>query len=186
MNQTLKIIQDRRSVRKFSEQQIKYDELQDILEAAKYAPSGDGKQPWHFIVLQKKELINDLSDVSKEVVKNHELENIKRLANNKNFNTFYSAPTVIIVCGDEKNLWAFADCAAATQNILLAAESIGLGACWINFGLFVFDTEKGDHFRKLLKVPPGYKPLYSVSLGYGKDDKPTAALRKANVVTYIE
>ena len=89
----------------------------------------------------KKDLINELSDASKEVSKDHPVEFIRQLANNKDYNVFYNAPTVIIVCGD-KNPWMPADCAAATQNILLAAESLGLGACWIQFGLLVFNGKR--------------------------------------------
>ncbi|EGW37215.1 nitroreductase [Desulfosporosinus sp. OT] len=110
---------------------------------------------------------------------------IRELANNQEFNAFYKAPTVILVCGDESP-WMPADCAAATQNILLAAESIGLAACWIHFGLFVFGNENGSKYKKLLGVQEGYRPLYSVALGYRKGDQPDAAPRKKNVVTYVK
>ena len=184
MNEVLKAIKSRRSARSFSDKQIKDNELQAVLEAAQYAPTA-GAQSWQFIIVQKEDLINELSNASKEVAKNHEIEFIRGLANNQDYNTFYNAPTVIIVCGDE-NPWAVADCAAATQNILLAAESVGLAACWINFGLFVFSSGRGAKYNELLGVQEGYKPLYSVALGYRKGEVPTAAPRKKNVVTYIK
>lgn len=183
MNEILETIKSRRSVRSFSDKQIKDNELQTVLEAAQYAPTA-GAQSWQFIVVQKEELISELSNASKEIAKKHEVEFIRGLANNQEFNAFYNAPTVIIVCGDE-NPWASADCAAATQNILLAAESLGLAACWINFGLFVFDSESGSKYKTLLSVQEGYKPLYSVALGYRKGELPAAAPRKKNVVTYV-
>lgn len=113
------------------------------------------------------------------------MEFIRELANNQDFNAFYNAPTVILVCGD-KSPWMPADCAAATQNILLAAESLGLAACWIYFGLIVFGSESGSRYKTLLGVKEGYKPLYSVALGYRKGEIPTAAPRKKDVVTYIK
>ncbi|MDF2500225.1 MAG: nitroreductase [Anaerosporomusa subterranea] len=184
MNDILKAIKSRRSVRSFSDKQITDNELQAVLEAAQYAPTA-GSQPWQFIAIQKEELINELSNASKEVVKNHEVEFIRKMANNKDFHAFYNAPTVILVCGDE-SLWTPADCAAATQNILLAAESLGLAACWINFGLFVFSSESGSKYNKLLGIPEGYSPLYSVALGYRRGAVPAAAPRKKNVVTCIK
>jgi nitroreductase len=184
MNEILKVIKTRRSVRSFSDKQIKDNELQTVLEAAQYAPTA-GAQSWQFIVVQKEELINELSNASKEIAKNSEVEFIRELANNQDFNAFYNAPTVILVCGEESP-WVPADCAAATQNILLAAESLGLAACWINFGLFVFGSESGSKYKTLLSVPEGYNPLYSVALGYRKGELPAAAPRKKNVVTYIK
>jgi nitroreductase len=186
MNETLQAIQNRRSIRSFTEQQIESSDLQAVLGAAQYAPSGGGAQPWFFSVVQSKELIEELSSASKEIAKNHEVEYLKELANKKEFNTFYSAPTVIVISGVEKHVWSAADCAAASQNILLAAESLGLGACWVNFGLFVFDSEKGAHYKQLLKIPDGYKPLYSVALGYRKGNAPVAASRKEGTIIYIK
>lgn len=107
------------------------------------------------------------------------------MANSQDYNAFYNAPTVILVCGDD-GPWTPADCAAATQNILLAAESLGLAACWINFGLFVFDSESRSKYNELLGIPEGYKPLYSVALGYRKGEVPAAAPRKKNVTTCIK
>lgn len=186
MNETLKTIKNRRSSRSFSNQQIGDDELQRILEAAQYAPTGYGRQSWHFIVVQQSQLINMLSDASKEAVKNHSIEYLRNMANNKSFNAYYDAPTIIIICGDKNAFWASTDCAAATQNILLAAESIGLAACWVNFGLFVFDGAETDDYMKMMQIPEGYKPFYSVALGYRNGEMPSAAPRKKNLVTYIK
>ncbi|MCC5466903.1 nitroreductase family protein [Pelosinus baikalensis] len=185
MNEILKIIKSRRSIRSFTEQQIKEEDLQAILEAGQYAPNGIGNQPWHFIVVQNKELLEALSSASKQVAKNHELGFFRNLANTKEFNAFYGAPTVVIVAGDEQTQCSLADCAAATQNMLLAAEALGLGACWINFGLFIFDGEESAHYKQLLKVPEGFRPFYSVALGYRKGEVPKAAQRKEQVVIFI-
>lgn len=186
MNETLQTIRNRRSIRSFSEDQIELGDLEAILEAAKYAPSGGGAQPWFFSVVQRKALIEELSSASKEIAKTHAVEQIRARANTKEFNTFYGAPTVIVISGVEQHPWSAADCAAAAQNMLLAAESLGLGACWVNFGLFVFGSDKGEHFKKLLNVPEGYKPFYSVALGHRKGDAPKAAARKENTVSYVE
>jgi len=78
-----------------------------------------------------------------------------------------------------------ADCAAATQNMLLAAESIGLGACWINFALFAFNGENAGSLKQQLGLPPGFKPFYSVALGYKQGQTGGASARKENTINYI-
>ena len=184
MNEVLKAIKNRRSIRNFSNKQIQDNELQAVLEAAQYAPSA-GTEPWQFIAIQREDLINELSDASKEVAKNHEVEFIRAMANKQDYNTFYNAPTVILVCGNQSPR-VLADCAAATQNILLAAESLGLATCWSNFGLFIFNSERGARYNEVLGILEGYKPLYAVAIGYHKGEVPTAASRKKDVVTYIK
>ena len=79
-----------------------------------------------------------------------------------------------------------ADCAAATQNLLLAAESIGLGSCWIFFVLLAFNSPQGSELRKELKIPEGYKPYDSAVLGYKKDTFVNVPERKPNLITYIK
>jgi nitroreductase len=185
MNEVLQIIKSRRSIRSFTEQQIKEEDLRAILEAGQYAPSGIGNQPWHFIVVRNQELLGALSDASKQVAKNHKIEFFRKLADNKEFHAFHKAPTVVIIAGDEQTTCSPVDCAAATQNILLAAEALGLGACWINYGLFVFDGEESVHYKKLLNIPAGFRPFYSVALGYRKGEVPKAAPRKENAVSLI-
>lgn len=78
-----------------------------------------------------------------------------------------------------------ADCAAATQNLLLAAESIGLGSCWIFFVMLAFNSPQGSELRKVLKIPEGYKPYYTAVLGYKKDEAVSVEDRKPDLITYI-
>ncbi len=185
VNETLKIIKQRRSIRSFKDEQIKEEELQAVLEAGLYAPNA-GDQAWHFTVVQNKELLDRLNIAAKEAAKQHEFEHLKELGNNENFNCLYDAPTLVIVSGNEHAPVPLdADCAAATQNLLLAAESIGLGSCWIFFVLLAFDSPQGLELRKELKMPEGYKPYYSAVFGYKKDTVVYVPDRKPNLITYI-
>jgi nitroreductase len=155
------------------------------LEAGLYAPNAGG-QAWHFTVIQNKELLDRLNIAAKEAAKQHDLEHLKELGNNEKFNCLYSAPTLVIVSGNEKSpIPLDADCAAATQNLLLDAESIGLGSCWIFFVLLAFYSPQGPELRKELKIPEGYKPYDSVVLGYKKDTVIQVLDRKPNLITYI-
>ena len=185
VNETLKMIKQRRSIRSFKDEQIKDEELQAVLEAGMYAPNA-GDQAWHFTVVQNKELLDRLNLAAKEAAKQMDMEHLRQLGSNEKFNCLYSAPTLIIVSGNEQSPVPLdADCAAATQNLLLAAESIGLGSCWIFFVLLAFYSSQGPELRKALKIPEGYKPYDSAVLGYKKEAVVNVSDRKPNLITYI-
>ncbi|MDF2671849.1 MAG: Nitroreductase [Clostridiales bacterium] len=185
LNETLKIIKHRRSVRSFKDEQIKDEELHLVLEAGLYAPNA-GDQAWHFTVIQNKELLERLNLAAKEAAKQMDIEGLRELGNNEKFNCLYGAPTLIIVSGNEQSPVPLdADCAAANQNLLLAAESIGLGSCWIFFVMLAFYSPQGSELRKELKIPEGYKPYCSAVFGYKKAEVVNAEERKPNLITYI-
>jgi nitroreductase len=184
MNAVLSAIKNRRSIRSFKSEQIKDHELRAILEAARYAPNA-GSQAWQFIAVQRQQLIDDLSRASKDAAKNHEIPFLRELANNPDFHAFYRAPAVILVCAPDSP-WAPYDCAAATENILLAAESLGLAACWIYFGLLAFGGADGAKYAEPLGIRQGYRPYCSVALGNRRGPIPDPAPRKHDTVTYIK
>ncbi len=184
-NETLKTIQHRRSVRSFKDQQIKEEELQAVLEAGQTAPYA-WEQARHFTVIQNKELLDKLNFLAKEAAKQLDIEGLREIANNEKYNCFYGAPTLIIISGDGRApIPLEADCAAAAQNLLLAAESIGLGSCWIHFVMFALNSPQGPQLQKELKIPESYKPYYAAVIGYKK--AATDGVRQANpdFITYI-
>ncbi len=186
VNETLKIIKQRRSVRSFKDEPIKEEELQAVLEVGLYAPNA-GDQAWHFTVIQNRELLNRLNLAAKDVAKQMDMKGLRELGDDEKFNCLYDAPTLIIVSGNEQvPVPLEADCAAATQNLLLAAESIGLGSCWIFFVLLAFNSTQGCELRKELKIPEGYKPYNSAVFGYKKAAAVKAPDRKPNLITYIQ
>jgi nitroreductase len=185
INDTLETIKQRRSIRNFKVEQIKDEELEAILEAGMYAPYAweHGK---HFTVIQNKELMDRLNTAAKEAAKQMSVGHLRELGNNKDFNCLYNAPTLIIVSGDmQAPMPLEADCAAATENLLLAAESVGVGSCWIFFVLLAFNSPQGSELRKELKIPEGYKPYYSAVFGYKNVETIDAADKKPNIITYI-
>lgn len=185
MNETLKIIKSRRSIRAFEEEQIKEKELQAILEAGIYAPSARNLQPWHFTVIQKKELIDRLSKDFKELAKNSDHEYAKKVANIESYHVFHNAPTVILLSGDEKNPYSPVDCAAAIQNMLLAAESLNIGTCWVGFIAYLLNNPNYQEYLKELGIPEGYKQFHSIALGYKKVTATKAPERKEGIINYI-
>lgn len=183
MNLVIENIKKRRSIRKYLPEQIKETELNEIIEAGVYAPSAHNDQSWHFTVIQNKELIDFISAKTKELMANSEVEWISKMGKNEKLHVFYNAPTVIVVSGRDDAYSPIIDCSAATENMILAAESLNIGSCWN--GLIDFFFKCKDEVSKL-NIPEGYTPFYAVTFGY-KQVVPSRALeRKENVVSYIK
>lgn len=187
MNEILQTIRNRRTTRKFKLEQIKDTELQDIIDAGLYAPSAHNQQSWNFTVIQNKGLINELSTATKEICKSMTDPIINKMANNEKFNIFYDAPTVILVSGKEDNMMPGVDCAAATQNMLLAAESLDIGVCWNGFVTILFNNEEAfKKYKDALQIPEGFKPYYALAVGYKEVKMTNAPARRENTVQYIK
>ncbi|MBN2788697.1 MAG: nitroreductase family protein [Candidatus Delongbacteria bacterium] len=188
MNEVLKCIRERRSCRSFKSEQIKDDELQAIIDAGLWAPSGNNKQPWFFTVVKNKSIIETINEYSKENAKKY-LTDPKRLAlaSNKDFDLFYNAPLLIIISGEPKSGTMMADCSAAIQNMLLAAESMNIGSLWNGIiKRFWFDTEGVADFIKKCDIPEGYQPLYAVAFGYKAKDNADGPPRREGLVKIYE
>jgi len=187
-NPVLDIIKSRRSIRKFTDVQIKDEELEAILEAGMWAPSAGNSQAWHFTAVQDKDVLAWLNREVKEAAKQFQIEYIRKMAGNEKLNVFYNAPTVIIVSGDESDVEATeANCAASTQNMLLAAAALGIGSCWVNFIRHPCNCNVPNkmEFLNRVGIPQGYRPYSSVVLGYKKCEAVNTPERKSNLVTYI-
>jgi len=143
----------RRSIRKYTRQSIPDEIIKELLEAGVSAPSAGNQQPWQFIIIDNREVLDESSQV---------LPNGKLLKD---------ANKAILVCGDlnletHKGYWPI-DCSAATQNILLAAHAKGLGACWL--GIYPRE-ERVENLKKLFKTPEHIIPFSVISLGFPDEE----------------
>lgn len=183
MNEVLRAIRNRRSVRKYSREQISRENLEAIIEAGIYAPTAHNEQPWHFTVIQDQELLRHINDTVREGMLKSQDDWTQKMASNSGFKVTYDAPTLVIVSGRTDGMAWRVDCAAAIQNMLIAAESMNIGSVWL--GLMRFFFQKEEEVRKL-GIPAGYQPYYGVSLGYKADEKTQPApKRNRDVVNYI-
>lgn len=185
MNETMATILSRRSIRSFKEEQIKDNDLSLIITAAKYAPTALNSQTWHFTVIQNKDILDDISKVNRNIMLNSGNSAVMDRAKDENFSNFYHAPTVIII-SDEEGDYAEANTANAAENICLAAESLGLGSCYIASFRPAFQSAEADRLRRLLKLPANQFPKWAVAIGYTLGDKPTPPTRKEDNVTVIK
>ena len=185
MNQILETIKSRRSIRQFKPDQLNEADLAAIIEAGCYAPSAMNGQSWHFTVIQNKELLDRMSVQVRDLYKDIDSPRIKERLKDPNWQAFYRAPVMVVVSGQRDARFHQTDCAAATQNMLLAAASLGIGSCWIGIIAQLLDSPEGEKYARELKIPEGYKPLYAVALGYPEGEPPQAAPRKEDAVRYI-
>jgi len=144
----------RRSIRKYTDKVIPEEHIEQILKAAMAAPSAGNQQPWHFIVVDDKEILN-------EIPKYHQYAKMLKEASH-----------AIVVCGDlsrqrYEGYWV-QDCSAATQNILLMATELGIGSVWL--GVYP-DQDRIKALKELFELPENVVPLSIVSLGYPAESK---------------
>lgn len=181
-NSCLDVIRRRRSIRSYTSEQIKEEELQAILEAGKWAPSAHNSQPWHFTVIQNRDVITHISEVSKRDMCDSPVDWVAKFGQSKS-SIFYDAPTLIVVSGKaESPFMPRVDCSAAIENMLLAAESLNIGSCWIGLIRYFFEHEEEV---KVLQFPDGYEPFYGVCLGYKAVTSGNGAERQTGTVNYI-
>lgn len=186
MNEMLELMKSRRSVRNFTEEQIPKEALEQILEAGSYAPSGNNRQSWHFTVIQSRKVLHELNFETKEVLAKSDNPFLQRVGNNEELDIFNGAPTVILVSGNKNDANAPANCALASENILLAAHSLGIASCYIISVSYLFDGAEGEYFLNKMGVPEDYKVYNAILLGYAKEGAvPEAAPRKEDCVNYI-
>ena len=188
MNEVINTILTRRSIRVYNtDKPIAQADLDLILKAGLYAPSGCNAQPWHFTVLQNKEIRHLLNVETKKELLKTTSQMFLNMAKNEKFDIFYNAPIAIIVSMDTLAEAPVSDCAAATQNMLLAAHSLGIGSCWVGLIAYLFNNERGEAYRRLLNIPDGYTPLHAAVFGYAKMPKPPAPFaRRENTISDIK
>jgi nitroreductase len=146
---------NRRSIRKYTDKIVSEELIEKILKAGMAAPSAGNAQPWHFVVISDRNIMVDIT-------KFHPYSQMLKQASH-----------AIVVCGDlslEKygGYW-IQDCSAAMQNMLLMADTLGLGAVWL--GIYPSEERVGS-LKELLNIPQNVIPLGIMSLGYPAETKP--------------
>ena len=172
MNETLKTIYERRSIRAYKPEQITGEELDTVLKAGEYAPSANNQQSAKFVAVQDPAVLKELAELGMKV-------------KNLDSSPFYGAPTVVLVFAKKGCSEPFADGCLALGTMFLAAKSIGLGSCWINCVKKIFDTAEGKALQARLGVSDEYLSVGSCILGYSAEEEKAAAPRKDDYVTYI-
>ncbi|MDD2422024.1 MAG: nitroreductase family protein [Heliobacteriaceae bacterium] len=161
------LILSRRSIRKYTDEPVADGVVRELLKAAMSAPSAGNQQPWYFVVINQREILDAVSEFHP-----HSL-------------MLRQAPVAILVCADlqletHQGYWV-QDCSAATQNILLAVQAKGLGACWL--GIYP-QAERIAGMCRLVGLPEHVIPLALVAIGHPAVTKPPANRFNADRIRY--
>lgn len=188
MNETIKTLLNRRSVRAYNKEQIKDEELELILDTGKFAPNGMNSQPWLFTVIQNKDLLNKINSFIREGLLKNDTPNqaMKERAKAEDFSIYYNAPTLIIVSGNTQAVTPMYDCALAMGNMFNGAASLGIGSCWIHAVGVALNNEIGKDLKNEIGIPEGHSIFTSGAFGYNAGEAPLPAPRVEGTVNFIK
>lgn len=170
MEETIKDLKERRSIRKYQDRQIEEADLLKILEAGVYAPTGMGMQSPLMVVVQDRETIVKLSKMNAKIF------------GNENMDPFYGAPTVIVVLADKNRPTYIEDGSLVMGNLMNAAHALGLGSCWIHRAKQEFESEEGKELLRQWGIEGDYAGIGHCIIGYPDGENPEAKPRKENYI----
>jgi nitroreductase len=187
MNGVIDNIKQRRSIRSFMDTKIERKILEELIDAARFAPTGANSQPWRFVVIEDADFRMKLAEMALPIYKdwlNSMPESFKEMRKDIDAKVsdpvYYNAPAVIFVIG--KGITADLDCPMACQNIMLAARSFGIGSCWVYMGQFPLKEREIQDRLALKEDEKVYGPIV---LGYPDADFPEAPEKKEPEVRWI-
>ncbi len=162
-------IRSRRSIRRYKPDVVPDDVIRKIIEAASWAPSSSNSQPWEFLVVRDRGVLDRLS-------RTHPYASLLK-----------GAPLCIVACSDPKrspNHWV-EDCSLAVQNMLLAARAEGLGTCWVAV-YRPSDVERENRVREVLSIPRSIRVIALIGLGYPAESPQPPSRRKLEEIIHYE
>lgn len=169
MNETMQTILSRRSCRSYKPEQIREEDLQQILLAGTYAATGRGLQPVKIVVVQDPETIAQLRRMNAEIM-------------GVTSDPFYGAPTVCVVLADTDTYTWLEDGSLVMGNLMLAAEAVGAASCWIHRARQEFDSPEGKALLKKWGIPERYRGVGHCILGYAAEEPAPAKARKTDFI----
>lgn len=175
MNEIMKAIKERSSIRKFKPDMPTKEALEQIIEAGLYAASGMGKQTVITIAVTNKEIRDALSEANRSIGGWEE-----------GFDPFYGAPVILIVLADKSSGTRIYDGSLVMGNMMLAAHSLGLGSIWIHRAKEEFETDQWQKLLADLGVEGEWEGIGHCAVGYIDGEIPKAAARKDNRVFWVE
>ena len=172
-NTVIDALKERRSIKNYIEKQISDEELDTVLEAGKYAPTGRNRQSPLMVAIRDRDTVKRLSKINAEIL-------------GTDSDPFYSAPCVVVVFADSTVSTAIEDASLVMGNLMIAAHAIGLGACWIHRAREMFEAEEGKALMREWGVDEKYVGVGNCILGYRNGEMPITRPRKDGYVIKIE
>ncbi|PHV69910.1 NAD(P)H nitroreductase [Sporanaerobium hydrogeniformans] len=171
MNQVMENILTRRSIRAFNEKSIKKEELEQILQAAIYAPSGMNKQTWQFTAIVNRDKIQYLAKI------------VERVLGRVGYD-FYQPAVLVLASNERESRWAKEDNACALENMFLAAHSFGIGSVWINQLQDIGDHPEMRAYLREIGIPDEHLVYGVAALGYAQRE--AGEVSKKGIIKIVE
>eukprot|EP01090_Pellita_catalonica_P012059 TRINITY_DN253_c0_g1_i4.p2 TRINITY_DN253_c0_g1~~TRINITY_DN253_c0_g1_i4.p2 ORF type:complete len:216 (-),score=24.90 TRINITY_DN253_c0_g1_i4:489-1136(-) len=175
----------RRSIRKYTDQQVSKAQLDTVMKSALFAPSALNKQPWEVRVIQNQELLTEINNRFLNYAQGKEFQGSAARYREPGFSIFHSAPTLIVIARNKSSNISYLDSGIILQNILLSAHAIDLGTCPLGTLVPILNLEENKDILELLNIPEGFEVAINVALGY-PDEQPVAPKRYPDRIKIIE
>ena len=178
-------IRGRRSVRAYTQEPVSKEQIEAVLEAGTWAPTGMHREPWKFIVIEDKQLIKYVSDETKVLVRQM-MPPLARQFSTEADIVCYNAPALILVCSEKDERWAnlnLLDSVLAAQNMFLKAYEIGLGTCYMGFVNFLNNNPEA---QKKIGVPENYSMMVPFIIGHPKTKQGEGKRNKPAVLKWLK
>ncbi len=173
MNEVIKSLQERRSIRKYKPDMIPQEDIDTIIQAGTYAATGMGMQSPIIVAVTNKEVRDKLSRMNAQIM-------------GTNTDPFYGAPVVLIVLADKDRPTYLYDGSLVMGNLMDAAHALGIGSCWIHRAKEEFESPEGKAMLKEWGIEGDYEGIGHCILGYADQDAPQPKPRKENYVYYVK
>ena len=164
MNETMKNITERYTCRDFKDTPLTDKQIENLVSAALAAPSARNLQPWHIIVVTDKALVDELDAEGMRNLGSAEDKATYETMMSRGGKLFYNSPFLMFVLSDGSK-WGMLDSGILCQNVVLAAESMGLGTCIVGMAREPLNGPKGDEYKRRLKFPEGYTFAIGILVG---------------------
>ena len=171
MNVVLKAIEERFSCRGYTGEPVEREKLEAIAKAALQSPSAMNLQPWKILVITCKALVDKLDNEAMAHMKSLPDQSLYNRFMERGGKVFYNAPVLYLILKTQGGNWTDIDCGIMTQNIALAAHSLGLDNVIVAMASLSFKGENAAELKELVKWPDGYEFAMGVLVGYGNNTK---------------
>lgn len=184
-NEVVRSILERRSIRRFHPDPVSETQLETLLECGFSAPSGMNGQGWFLSVIRDRGLLDEIHALHMQNLPPEDKRPpvLRERLKNLNYDVFFHAPLVILVSNDEEK--GPLGCGLLGQNIVIAAQSMGLGTCYLGGILQLLQSSEGESYLSRMKVPDGFKPCFMIAIGK-PDECPAATPRDRSKFVMID
>lgn len=173
MGNTLEVIERRISCKKYQDKKVPADIVEMITKAGTFSATGMDKQSPVILVVENKEIRDRISKLNAAVM-------------NAKYDPFYGAPQVLVVLADKSIPTYIYDGSLVMGNMMIAAEELGVGACWIHRAKEVFDSEEGKQILKDAGLVGDYEGIGNLVIGYQEGEKRVKSPRKDGYVVWVK